>query len=266
MSGRKRGNGGKPRFPSVRSPAEAAAEWQPFSYIVVNLARQIRPNEIAFSGVNSTLPMLACLLAKRAYDFRYTYINVAGGVEPVPTKIPFSSSDPAIVAGSPAIFANTDFYDLCTRGGLDLVFLGCAQIDAEGRTNVSAIGSWENPKVRLPGGGGAAVMMPTAKRVATWRTEHSKRALVEKLDFVTAAGNMSTLVTPLAVFQRETKPGSRFYLESWAPAVSLDDVKQRTGFAFDAAHAQPTAPTTARESEALAQLDPSGEFAAEVNG
>ena len=33
--------------------------WSPFSYIVVNLARQIRANEIAFSGVNSTLPMLA---------------------------------------------------------------------------------------------------------------------------------------------------------------------------------------------------------------
>jgi len=41
----------------------------PFSYIVINLARQIRPHEITFSGVNSTLPMLACLLAKRAYDF-----------------------------------------------------------------------------------------------------------------------------------------------------------------------------------------------------
>ena len=39
-------------------------------------------------------------------------------------------------------------------------------------------------------------MMPTAKRVATWRTEHSPRALVEKLDFVTAAGNLATVVTP----------------------------------------------------------------------
>ena len=240
--------------------------WTPFSYIVVNLARQIRPNEIAFSGVNSTLPMLACILAKRAYDFHYTYINVAGGVEPVPTTIPFSSSDPAIVAGSPAIFANPDFYDLCARGRLDLVFLGCAQIDAEGRTNVSAIGSWENPKVRLPGGGGAAVMMPTAKRVATWRTEHATRALVEKLDFVTATGNMATLVTPLAVFQRETSAGSRFYLESWNPAVELDEVKKRTGFAFDASRAKPTSQMTARESEGLAQLDPAGEFAAEVNG
>ncbi|HEY9445589.1 MAG TPA: CoA transferase, partial [Burkholderiales bacterium] len=170
--------------------------WTPFSYLVINLARQIRPGDIAFSGVSSTLPMLACLLAKEAYDFHYTYLNVAGGVEPQPTHVPLSSSDPAIVAGSPALFANQDFYDLCARGGLDLVYLGCAQIDAEGRTNVSTIGSWEKPRVRLPGGGGAAVMLPTAKRVATWRTEHSARALVKQLDFVTAAGNMAVLVTP----------------------------------------------------------------------
>ena len=240
--------------------------WTAFSYIVVNLARQIRPNEIAFSGVNSTLPMLACLLARKAYDFRFTYINVAGGVEPHPTTIPLSSSDPAIVAGSPAIFANPDFYDLCTRGRLDLVFLGCAQIDAEGRTNVSAIGSWENPKVRLPGGGGAAVMMPTAKRVATWRTEHSPRALVNKLDFVTAAGNMAALVTPLAVFQRDTAPGSRFRLESWNADSSIGDVEARTGFTFDASRAAPTAPITERESAALLGLDPAGLFAAEVRG
>ena len=235
--------------------------WTPFSYIVVNLARQIRPGEVTFSGVNSTLPMLACLLAKHAYDFHYTYINVAGGVEPKPDKVPHSSSDPAIVAGSPAIFANEDFYDLCARGGLDLVFLGCAQIDAEGRTNVSTIGPWHEPRVRLPGGGGAAVMMPTAKRVATWRTEHTPRTLVRKLDFVTAAGNLSTLVTPIAVFQRRA---GRLALESWNPDVTLDEVRKRTGFTFDATSAQATAAITDREREALAHLDPQGEFAAEV--
>lgn len=233
--------------------------WTPFSYIVVNLARQIRAHDIAFSGVNSTLPMLACLLAKQAYDFHFTFINVAGGVEPVPVKIPQSSSDPAIVAGSPAIFANQDFYDLCARGRLDLVFLGCAQIDAEGRTNVSAIGSWENPRVRLPGGGGAAVMLPTAKRVVTWRTEHSPRTLVETLDFVTAAGNMATLITPMAVFQRKNAQG-RFALESWNPAHTVQDIAGKTGFAFDAGNAKPTPPMTDRERAALTQLDPHQEF------
>jgi glutaconate CoA-transferase subunit B len=235
--------------------------WTPFSYIVVNLARQIRPGEVTFSGVNSTLPMLACLLAKRAYDFHFTYINVAGGVEPVPRNIPHSSSDPAIVAGSPAIFANEDFYDLCARGGIDLVFLGCAQIDAEGRTNVSVIGSWHSPKVRLPGGGGAAVMMPTAKRVATWRTEHSPRTLVEKLDFVTAGGNLAALVTPLAVFQRRN---GRLALESWNPAVTPAEVAKRTGFKFDAGNAAATRRITDSERAALASLDPHGEFAAEL--
>jgi len=237
------------------------SNWTSFSYIVVNLARQIRAGEIAFSGVNSTLPMLACLLAKRAYDFHFTYLNVAGGVEPVPKKIPHSSSDPAIVAGSPAIFANEDFYDLCARGGLDLVFLGCAQVDALGRTNVSVIGDWHAPKVRLPGGGGAAVMMPTAKRVATWRTEHSRRTLVEKLDFVTAAGNLQTLVTPIAVFQ---KRHGRLALESWNPGVAMEDVVKRTGFPFDASAAKPTPAITTRERAALEAIDASGEFAAEV--
>jgi glutaconate CoA-transferase subunit B len=238
--------------------------WTTFSYLVVNLARQIRPHERVFSGVNSTLTMLACLLAKRAYDFPFTYLNVSGGVNPLPAKIPHSSSDPLLNQGSAAIFANQDFYDLCTRGGLDLVFLGCAQIDGRGRTNVSAIGDYRSPKVRLPGGGGAAVMMPTAKRVVTWRTEHSPRALVETLDFVTADGNMAVLVTPLAVFEREPRPGARFRLASWHPQTTPEAVAKQTGFAFTAEGAVPTAPLTDREREALAALDPVGEFAADV--
>jgi len=235
--------------------------WSPFSYIVINLARQISAGEVTFSGVNSTLPMLSCILAKRAYDFHFTYINVAGGVEPQPTAIPHSSSDPGIVTGSAAIFSNQDFYDLCARGGIGLVYLGCAQIDAEGRTNVSSIGPHEKPKVRLPGGGGAAVMLPTAQRVATWRTEHSPRTLVEKLDFITAAGNLAALVTPIAVFQRTT---GRFRLESWHPDASLDEVIERTGFTFDSDGAKPTALPTPREAEILRAIDFDGAFETEA--
>ena len=233
------------------------AEWSGFSYIVTNLARFIRPHEVTFSGVNSTLPMLACLLAKRAYDFEFVYINVAGGVQPTPSKIPLSSSDPVLSEGSTAIFANEDFYDLCTRGRMDLCFLGAAQVDGLGRTNVSTIGDWHNPKVRLPGGGGGAVMLPTARRAVTWRTEHSKRTLVETLDFVTAAGGLHGVVTPLAVF---VKREGRLVLQSWHPERSLDEVVARTGFAVDARGAEPTPPPTPREIDALRSLDPQGQF------
>lgn len=231
--------------------------WSGFSYIVVNLARFIRPGEVTFSGVNSTPPMLACLLAKRAYDFEFVYINVAGGVQPTPLKIPISSSDPVLSQGSTSIFANEDFYDLCTRGGMDLCFLGAAQIDGLGRTNVSAIGDWHNPRVRLPGGGGGAVMLPTARRAVTWRTEHSRRTLVDKLDFITAAGGMHGVATPIAVF---VKRDGRLALQSWHPESSLEEVRSRTGFEFDATGAQATPPPTSREIEALRLLDTDGRF------
>ena len=231
--------------------------WPGFSYIVTNLARFIRPGEVTFSGVNSTPAMLACLLAKRAYDFDFTWINVAGGVQPTPSRIPISSSDPCLAEGSAAIFANEDFYDLCTRGGMDLCFLGAAQVDGLGRTNVSAIGDWHQPKVRLPGGGGGAVMLPTARRAVTWRTEHSRRTLVEKLDFVTAGGGMHGVVTPIAVF---VKRGGRLALQSWHPEASAAEVAERTGFPFDAEGAGPTPLPTAREAEALRSLDPQGQF------
>jgi glutaconate CoA-transferase subunit B len=227
----------------------------PFAYLVTNLARFIQPGEVTFSGVNSSPAMLACMLAKQAYDFDFTWINVAGGVQPRPSKVPLSSSDPVLAEGSAAIFANEDFYDLCTRGRMDLCFLGAAQVDGAGNTNVSAIGDWHRPKVRLPGGGGGAVMLPTARRTVTWRTEHSTRVLVDKLDFVTAAGGMAGVVTPIAVF---VKRAGRLALQSWHPEVSLEEVRRRTGFAFEAQAAAVTALPTAREREALRLLDPEG--------
>ena len=239
-----------------------AEQWSPFSYIVTNLARFVRPHEVTFSGVNSALPMLACLLAKRAYDFDFTYINVAGGVDPQPSEVPLSSSDPVLAEKSASIFANEDFYDLCTRGRMDLCFLGAAQVDGRGRTNVSAIGDWHAPKVRLPGGGGGAVMLPTARRACTWRTEHSTRTMVQRLDFVTASGGqarggMHGVVTPIAVFVND---GERLVLDSWHPDVTFDDVISRTGFAVEADGAKPTPPPTEAEREALRSLDPDGAF------
>jgi glutaconate CoA-transferase subunit B len=171
--------------------------------------------------------------------------------------VPLSSSDPVLAEHSASIFANEDFYDLCTRGRMDLTFLGAAQIDGEGCANNSAIGDWHRPKVRLPGGGGGAVMLPTARRACTWRTEHSPRTLVKQLDFRTSWGGFHGVVTPIAVF---VKRDARLALQSWHPQASLAEVRERTGFEFDAEGALPTAPPTAREREALSELDPQGQF------
>jgi len=219
-------------------------------YVVVSLAREISPGDVVFTGVNSAVPTAACLLAKRCYPFSFTHLNVAGGVDAEPEVLPASSGDPSLLRRSAAIFNNEDFYDLCTRGGIDIAFLGSAQIDGHGRSNVSAIGSWEAPKVRLPGGGGAAVMMPTARRTVVWQVTHSPRGLVEQVDFATSTG-ARTLVTPLAVFRRERD--GEFELAEYR--ADIDEIRERTGFAFAADRAKPSAPPTPDEERELEALD-----------
>jgi glutaconate CoA-transferase subunit B len=225
--------------------------------MAVTLARLVRDGEVVFQGVSSPLPMVAIALARALHAPHAVYLSVAGGVDGRPARLPRSSADPALAAGAAAVFANEDFYDLCARGRVDLAFLGGVQIDALGRTNVSAIGPHERPRVRLPGGGGAAVILPTARRVVLWRTRHDRRTFVERLDFVTAAGNVERVVTPLAVLRREVAPGARLRLESVHLGVAVAEVVANTGFDLGDAGAAPTTPPpTPEELRALEEVDP----------
>jgi glutaconate CoA-transferase, subunit B len=220
------------------------------------MARLLRDGEVVFQGVNSPLPMVAINLARRLHAPGLTYVNISGGVDPTPRYLPTSTTAAELAYGSASVFNNEDFYDLCARGGIDTAFLGAVQIDARGRTNVSVIGDHARPKVRLPGGGGAAMIVPTARRVILWRTEHTRRVFVERLDFVTAAGNVDRVVTPLCVFQRRE---GRLAVEALFPAVSAEQVVGNTGFGLAISSDYPVmAPPTAEELAVLAELDPAG--------
>src|SRR3546814_4560937 len=100
-------------------------------------------------------------------------------------------------------------------------------------------------------------MLPTARRACTWRTEHSTRTFVDTLHFRTSWGGFHGVVTPIAVF---VKQHGRLALQSWHPDASLQEVRERTGFAFEHDGAAPTALPTERERRALAALDPPGAF------
>jgi glutaconate CoA-transferase subunit B len=228
----------------------------PADLMAVAMARLLRDGEVVFQGVNSVLPLVAIALARRTQAPNLIYLNIAGGYDPAPRRLTESSTDPELAYGSAALIGNEDFYDLCARGGIDTVFLGAVQIDPQGRTNVSVIGPQAQPKVRLPGGGGAAVIMPTAGRVILWRSAHSRRVFVEHLDFVTAAGNVDRVVTPLCVFQRRD---GRLAVEALMPGANAEQVVAQTGFALAEAARWPTLPApTEPELAALAAVDPNG--------
>jgi glutaconate CoA-transferase subunit B len=198
--------------------------------------------------------MVATLLAKQLQAPNLVYLNITGSVDPVPARLPVSTVDPALLRGTRSLVTLTDLFDLAARGRLDVAFLSGAQIDQAGRINLSVIGDFARPTVRLPGGAGSAALMPSARRVILWRTKHDRRAFVDRLDFVTAAGNVDRVVTPLCVFVRRD---GRLVVESIHPCVTPERLREQTGFAVAASAATPVTPApTPVELACLAAIDP----------
>lgn len=229
--------------------------------MAVVMARLLKDEETVFHGVASPLPMVAALLARRLWAPNLVYLTIAGGIDARPRQLPVSTVDPALLAGARALVTLTDLFDLSARGRLDVAFLSGVQIDDAGRINLSVIGDAGRPTVRLPGGAGSAALMPTARRVILWRTKHDPRSFVERLDFVTAAGNVDRVVTPLCVFARHQ---GRLRVETVHTGVSPDELRARTGFAINVDSSTPVTPVpTPRERAALAAVDPEGVRASE---
>jgi glutaconate CoA-transferase subunit B len=235
------------------TPLHSMNELTPDTMMVVAMARLLRDGERVFHGVASPLPMIAILLAQRLHAPNLVYINIAGGVNPLPEMLPETTVDPHLTHGSHVILRLADIFDMSARGDLDTAFLGGVQIDGEGRINMSVIGPYERPKVRLPGGAGSAAILPTARRTILWRTKHDPRAFVEKLAFVTAGGNVDRVVTPLCIFVRRE---GRLQVESIHPYSSPEEVQRQTGFAVETAGVPFTPAPTADELAALAAVDP----------
>jgi glutaconate CoA-transferase subunit B len=222
--------------------------------MAVGLARLVRDGEVACHGVNSVLPSLAIALARRLHAPGLHHISIGGGLDGMPATLPRSSSGPEWLAGSPVVLSNVDVYQLALRGRIDVMLLGCVQVDGRGRVNSTVIGDFARPRVRLPGGGGAAVLFRVVRRVIVYRTRHDQASLVPAVDFVTATGNLDRVVTPLGVF-RATPAGLR--LEALQPGATLADVVARTGFPIEPlADFATLAPPTPSEMAALEALDP----------
>jgi glutaconate CoA-transferase subunit B len=222
--------------------------------MVCAMARMIKDGERVFHGVSSHMPMIATLLAKAMHAPNAVHLNIPGGVNPKePQLVSFTSAGSELCDTAPASFPLMEVFDLSMRGELDVAFLSGVQFDNVGTVNASVIGDYHAPKVRLPGGAGSAVLIPTAKRAIIWRTKHDKRTFVQSVDFITARGNVSAIVTPLCVF---TMYQGELILKSVHPTSSIDEVAQNTGFPIKYLEMETTPPPTDEELKLLQKIDP----------
>lgn len=229
-------------------------EYRVCDIMVCAMARLINDGNTVFHGVSSHMPMIATLLAKATHAPSAVHLNIPGGVDPKVDKLQkYSSAGTALTETSVSDFPLSDIFDLSMRGGLDVAFLSGIQFDNLGNVNASVIGDYKKPKVRMPGGAGSAVLIPTAKRAIIWRTKHDKRTFVKKVDFVTTRGNIDSIITPLCIFKMHQ---GELILDSIHPHSSIDEVANNTDFDIRYIEVKYTQAPTQFEMEMLNKIDP----------
>ena len=200
----------------------AGAECSSDELIAVLMSREVRDWETSACGALSHLPAAAMLLAEATH----------------------APQAELIILGSEQLSRDLgkDIHFLTQRGKLDLFFHSAVQFDAEGNFNLHVIGDPNAPDKRMPGGYGSGLMSYTAKRIIFFRAEHSRRTFVPKVDFISGAGKTAEnikrsqepfkIVTTMAILRFDRGEG-RYALESVHEGYSVDDVRERTGFALE---------------------------------
>jgi glutaconate CoA-transferase, subunit B len=144
-----------------------------------------------------------------------------------------------------------ELFDRAGRGGIDAFFLSGGQIDGRGNINLVGTGSYPQTDVRWSGSFGSAYLYYLVPRVLLFRWEHSRRTLVEQVDFISAPGTSApgvhrpggpvALITNLCLFHFDRARG-RFGLHSVHPGHTLEEVRDQTGFDFDCPASVPVTP------------------------
>lgn len=207
--------------------------------MIYAMAREIENFANVLHGVSSPLPILAMSLARRTHAPEMAFLSGAEGVDPEVERIYVSSFDPRQNLGAVAYFGLHEVFDLAQRGELNVMFLGSAQIDRHGNTNLSVIGSIENPKVQLPGGAASAFLMPITPKVVIWTTRHTTRTFVKEVDFVTGQGynhrspeqmmNEMIIVSNLGVMNFRNAERV-MQIQSYHPGHSIEEIQKNTSF------------------------------------
>jgi len=239
--------------------------------MVVAASREIRNGDRVMVGIG--LPALAGLLAKRTTAPRSTMFFESGVIDAQPSRVALTMGDPALVTNAAMLVDMADLFGLTLqRGNVDVGFLGAAQVDKHGNLNSSVVGDYANPKVRLPGSGGACEIASLSKRVVAIMP-HEKRRIVEKVDFITSPGFVESrqergirgggpyaVITTLGICRYDEN--GEMFVESLHPGVTKEEIEQNTGWPIKIAeHVKETEPPSSEQLEILRnELDPKGIF------
>lgn len=245
-------------------------DYSPSELMIVNAARALKGSRVVFVGVG--LPNIACNLAQRSHAPELELVYESGVYGAHPARLPLSIGDPTLVSDATSVVSMADLFMYYLQGGrVDVALLGGAQIDKYGSLNTTVIGDYHQPKVRLPGSGGACEIAINAKQIFMMM-RLKRRAFVAELDFVTSPGHVpghgrrgipgggpQLVITDRALFNFDNDQREMTLIEI-APGETVDSIQADVAWPLRvSADLRPMVPPTADELYIVREtLDPTG--------
>src|SRR5437667_5519045 len=131
--------------------------------MMIAAARALKDDDVCFVGIG--LPSAACNLARLTHAPDITLIYESGTLATKPSILPLAIGDGELCETALTTVSVPEIFRYWLQGGrITVGFLGGAQVDRFGNLNSTAIGSYANPKVRLPGSGGATEIATGCQR------------------------------------------------------------------------------------------------------
>jgi glutaconate CoA-transferase subunit B len=161
--------------------------WTAEEMMTVAAARALAGRGSCFVGIG--LPSTAANLARRLHCPGLVLVYESGTVGAKPRTLPLSIGDGELAETADTVVGVPEVFNYWLQPGrIDVGFLGAAQLDRFGNINTTVVGAdYRRPRVRLPGAGGAPEIAASCREVFIL-VRHSRRAFVERVDFVTSVG------------------------------------------------------------------------------
>jgi len=237
--------------------------------MTVAASRALKDGDVCFVGIG--LPSTAANLARRTHAPGLVLVYESGTIGAKPTRLPLSIGDGELATTADAVVGVPEIFNYWLQPGrVDVGFLGAAQIDRFANINTTVIGgTYDAPKVRLPGAGGAPEIAASCREVIVI-VRQSPRTFVERVDFVTSVGYGSgpgdrerlglpgrgpvKVITDLGVLEPDPDT-CELTMTALHESVSADDARAATGWDLRiAAEAGATAAPSGEELAALREL------------
>ncbi len=247
-----------------------AGGWTADEMMTVAAARALRDGAVCFVGIG--LPSTAANLARRTHAPGLVLIYESGTLGAKPGALPLSIGDGILAETADSVISVPEVFNYWLQPGrVDVGFLGAAQIDRYANINTTMIGGdYANPRVRLPGAGGAPEIAASCREVIVI-TRQSTRSFVERVDVVTSLGHGSgdderrrlglrglgprLVITDLGELEPDDATGE-LVLTRVHPGVEVAAVRAATGWDLRVAgNVTGTPPPTQRELSVLRHLE-----------